>query len=219
MSVEELRFQKEGLLPFERPHWVGGECSQTIILCEEFAMDENRRLAGFKALLASQKANSHQLEEPDGSFRLWRDLSPEGRLGYIVRDAALYNVPFERFAEAVRESVDSAVIEEASLRLAMRSGQELYDLESLFPDDGRTESTSLVERVGELLNAKSADHENEGWLTTEDQAALFKEMWADYAAAKGEDAHGRANEAFQRILDGKAKGPVAGKGKDNGIER
>ena len=183
-------------------------------------MNENHRLAGFQALLASQKADSYQLEEPDRSFRLWRDLSPEGRLGYIVRDAALYNVPFEQFAEAVRESVESAAIEEASLRLAMRSGQELHDLERLFPDDGRTESPPLVERVGELLNAKSAEHENEAWCpAAEEQAALFKEMRADYAAGKREDAHGPASEAFQRILDGKAPAPVAGKGKDNGIER
>jgi hypothetical protein len=184
-----------------------------------FVMDEKHRLSGFKALLESHKKNSYHLVEPDGSFRLWQDMSAEARLENIVRDAALYDVPFGQFADAVRESVDNAAIEEAALRLAMRSGRELHDLEKLFPDDGRTEPPPLVERVSELLNAESPEHEDEEMLTCEGLAALFKEIRADEAAGKREDAHWYGEEAFQKILDGKTKAPAAEKGKDRDIER
>jgi hypothetical protein len=50
-------------------------------------------------------------------------------------------------------------------------------------------------------------------------AALFKEMRADEAAGKREDAHQRAKEAFHEILDGKTKSPAVEKGNDRGIER
>jgi hypothetical protein len=140
--------------------WKTGKGNAPALLSRH-AMDEKHRLSGFKALLESQKANSHYLEEPDGSFRLWRDLSAEARLEYIVKDAALYDVPFEQFAEAVRESIDYAAIEEGALRLAMRNGRELHDMEGFFPDDGRTEPPPpLVERVRELMNAESPEHEN-----------------------------------------------------------
>ena len=184
-------------------------------------MDEKYRQSGFKALLESHKANSHHLEETDGSLRLWRDLSAEGKLEYMARDAAWYDVPFEQFAQVVRESVDNAAIEEAALRLAFRSRRELHDLENLFPDDGRTDSPPpLVERVSELLNANSPEHEDEEVLTCEKLAALFKEVRADEATAKREDAHWygmEALEAYQKILDGKMKAPAAEKAK--GIER
>jgi hypothetical protein len=121
----------------------------------EYAMDEKHRISGFKALLKSHKRNSYHLEESDGDFQLWRDLSAEGRLKHIVRDAAFYDVPFEQFAEAVRESVDNAAIEEAALRLAMRSGRELHDLEALVPDDtGSNFPPTLMERVEALVHAE-----------------------------------------------------------------
>jgi hypothetical protein len=55
--------------------------------------------------------------------------------------------------------------------------------------------------------------------TAEELAALFKEMRADEAAAKREDAHWYGKEAFQKILDEKTKAPAVEKGKDRGIER
>jgi hypothetical protein len=152
-------------------------------------MDEKQRISGFKALLASHKTNFSHLEDCDGNFRLWRDLSAEGKLESIVRDAAYYDVPFEHFAEAVRESVENA--EEAALRLAMRSVRELRDLESMFPDDERIEpAPPLRERIRELLNAQSPEHEDEVMLSGEALAALHKEMREDEVAAKREDAHG-----------------------------
>src|SRR6267378_3927697 len=101
-------------------------------------MDEKHRESGFKALLAHSKANTCHLADADGDYRLWRDLSAEGKVEHIARDAAYYGVAFEPFAQAVRESIDIAAIEDAALRLAMRCVRELHELERLFPDDGRT---------------------------------------------------------------------------------
>jgi len=183
-------------------------------------MDEKHRLSGFKALLESQKSNSSYLEDPDGNRCLWQELSAEGKLDCIVRDAAYYDVPFQQFAEAVRESLDSPAIEEAALRLAMRSGRELHALENLFPDDGRTESPPLlVERVSDLLNGDSLGHEHEEVLTCEKLAALFKEMRADEAAGKREDAHWYGKESLQKTLEGKPVAPAVEKTKDRDIER
>jgi len=184
-------------------------------------MDEKHRLSGFKALVESHKTDSYHLIDSDGEFRLWRDLSAEGRLEYMVRDAAFYDVPFEHFAEAARQSVDLAALEEAALRLAMRSGRELHDLEKLLPEHGRIEPPPpLVERFSELLNAESHEHEDEEVLSCKKLAALFKEIRADEAAGKREDAHGYGKEAFQKMLDGKTNAPAAAeKDKDKEIER
>ncbi len=118
----------------------------------------------------------------------------------------------------MRESIDGDAIFGAALCVAMQSGKELHDLEKLFPDDGRTETTPLIEKVTDLLNGNSHGQENERFLSVEEQAALFKEMRADYAAGKVEGAHGCAKDAYEKILDGKAQIPVVQE-KDNGIER
>jgi hypothetical protein len=183
-------------------------------------MNVKRRISGFKAMLESKKSTSSYLIDPDGDLRLWRELSAEGKLDCIVREAAYYDVPFEPFAEAVRESLDSAAIEEAALRLALRSGREQHNLEKLFPDDGRLEQAPpLVERVAELLDAKSLEPESDGVLSCQKLAALFKEMRADEAAGKGEDAHRYEKEAGQKTLEGKTNPPAAEKAKDKDIER
>jgi hypothetical protein len=166
-------------------------------------MDQAERLAGFKALTESRKTGWCHYEEQDGSRKLWHELSAEGRLHYIVGDAAYYDVSFEQFVGVLREFVASTAIEEAALRLVLQSGRELHDLEKLFPDDRGTESLPLVERVREHLNALPRAHENEVWPTPAEQATLFKEMWADEAAAKREDAHRYGNDASQGVMDAK----------------
>lgn len=117
-------------------------------------MAKQRRPDGFDALLADHKASSHYFEETDGSHRLWSELSAEGKLAYIARDAAFADVPFERFAEAVRDvlgELPSAAREEAALRLALRSEQELHAIARLLPPDERLEGMPLPERVQEAL--------------------------------------------------------------------
>jgi hypothetical protein len=158
--------------------------------------------------------------QPDGSFELWRDLSAEGKLEHIAGVAAFYDVTFEQFEEAVRDSVDAAAIEEAALRLAMRSSRELHDLENLFSDEGRTEpDPPLVERVRELLNAESAEPEDVAWLTAEEQVALFNEMRADEAAGKREDAHSFGMKELRELPTEKTISPSNEKGNYRGIER
>jgi hypothetical protein len=117
------------------------------------------------------------------------------------------------------KTVDSAAIEEAALRLALRSGQELHELDKLLPDDRGTESTPLVDRVFELLNAKSAEEENEVMFTAKEQAELFHEMRADYEAGKRPNAHGYEKDAYEKILNAKAQAPAPVTEKDKNIER
>jgi hypothetical protein len=173
-------------------------------------MNERDRLAGFKALLKSLKKHFSHLEEPDGSFHL-RDLSTEGRLEIIASHSWYYDVTFEQFAEAVRESVDTADIEAGALRMATRNSKELHE--------GRTEPPpSLLERVSELLNA-DPEHVNATGLTAAEQFELMKEFWADEAAAKREDAHYYGKVTLQEMRDEQTTSPVAEKGKARGIER
>ncbi|HEX4132892.1 MAG TPA: hypothetical protein VHZ24_22860 [Pirellulales bacterium] len=115
-------------------------------------MNKKHRLEGFKALLNSDKSNGYNLEEPDGSFRLWRDLSAQGRLQYIASAAALYDVPFAKFADAVRESVDQSAVADAALRIVLSDSHERRGLEQLLPDDGQTYPTPLIDRFKEILN-------------------------------------------------------------------
>jgi hypothetical protein len=76
-----------------------------------------------------------------------------------------------------------------------------------------------VERVKELLNAKSAEHETEEVLNCHKLAALFKEMREDEAAVKQEDAHWCGSEALQKLREAGTKAPSAETGKDKDIER
>lgn len=50
-------------------------------------------------------------------------------------------------------------------------------------------------------------------------SGLFKEIRADEAAGKQEDAHWYGKEALKKILDGKTEAPPAEMVKDEGIER
>jgi len=55
--------------------------------------------------------------------------------------------------------------------------------------------------------------------TAAELAATFREIRADEAATKGEDADWNGKEAFKKILDGKTEAPAVEKGKDKGMER
>jgi hypothetical protein len=141
--------------------------------------------------------------------------------GNIARDAAYYDVSFEQFANAVRENIDVAAVEEAALRLAMRCVRELHALERLFPDDmGRKFPPPLVDCVRHLLNAKSPQHEKEESLSCNKLAALFKEMradGADGADGKREDAHWYGNQTAHS--DDTTTTPATRKPKDRDVER
>jgi len=123
-------------------------------------MDPNdkHRLEGFRALIASDKSGSYLLEDTDSTFRPWQELSAEGKLHFIAWAAAMYEVPFVQFAETVRDFAGKGeTLTEAALRTVLEYKRELHALAELLPDDGRTESTPLVERFRELLDYQPAD--------------------------------------------------------------
>jgi hypothetical protein len=118
-------------------------------------MNEKQKLAGFRALVRDHLNCSYYFEEMDGSHRQWSELSPQSKLQYIAGDAAIYDVPFERFEDTVREVLPAAVLVEASLRTVLHYEQELRGLARLLPDHGGTESVPLVERFKEILHSQS----------------------------------------------------------------
>jgi hypothetical protein len=118
-------------------------------------MDEQRRMEGFRKLIASDKSGSYLLEEPDGNWSHWGGLSAEGKLHYIARAAAMYDVPFEQFAATARAELgDAEAVTQAALRAALDYKKELHGLAKLVPSDWRTEPTPLVERFQEILDYK-----------------------------------------------------------------
>lgn len=121
-------------------------------------MNEKERVVGFFALLRDHITSGHFFEEPDGSHRLWKQMSPEGKLAYIASDAAMYDVPFRHFADAVREAIGNA--SDASLRLVLSSERELHGLAALLPDEGGTASVPLIDRFKEALSYRSDRTEN-----------------------------------------------------------
>jgi hypothetical protein len=158
------------------------------------ALDEQRRVEGFHALLATYQKSNWLFHDADGASRPWRDLSPEGRLDYIAGGAVSHDVPFERFAEAVRDALGDqppAAREEAAGRLLFSQRRELHDLARLAPDDERaTTYTPLIDRFREVI------HWYEQKLTEYEQkltdlaphaklAAAFKDMLADIADMTG----------------------------------
>lgn len=91
---------------------------------------------GFDKCLADHQHSTHDYEDHDADlrhvFRPWSQLSAEGKLGYIARDAALYNVPFERVEQAARAAIGDQPLpagERAYLRLHMEYQRALWDHE------------------------------------------------------------------------------------------
>jgi hypothetical protein len=117
-------------------------------------MAKNQMRDSFDAIVADHKNSRHYFEETDGTWRTWRDLSPEAKLSYIARDAVLDGVSPERFASAVRDVLGElpvAAREEAALRQVLESQRQLHQLAALLPPDDRTESVPLVDRFEEVL--------------------------------------------------------------------
>ena len=129
-------------------------------LAAKQSRDEEHRVEGFHALLADHKHSSSYYEEMDGDWRPWSELSAEGKLSYLAGDAAYYDVPFQHFAEAVRDVLSEqppVAREDATLRLLLTHARELQGLAKLLPDDGRTEPTPLIDRFREWWGMESSD--------------------------------------------------------------
>jgi len=117
-------------------------------------MANTKQRDSFDAILADHKNSCHYFEELDGTRRIWRELYPEAKLGYVARDAVCDGVSFARLAEAVRDvlgELPEAAREEAALRLVLESERQSHQLAALLPPDDRLESVPQVERFQEVL--------------------------------------------------------------------
>lgn len=114
----------------------------------------------FDAMLNDYRGNdSWHFEEMDGTHRTWPELSPEGKLAYLARDAAFAGASAERFAQAAREflgDLPPVGREEAALQLALHNQRELHAVERLLPPEdfrhGDLAGTPLIERLNEFLS-------------------------------------------------------------------
>lgn len=120
------------------------------------AVLENNRITSFRMLVEGMKNSptGHHFEEMNGDWRPWDDLSAAAKLQYIARDAVICDVPFGPFAEVVKNTIGDRV--DAALRVVLDGQKELHAISQVFPDDGRTEPTPLVEQVKDLLDYASA---------------------------------------------------------------
>jgi hypothetical protein len=116
---------------------------------------EKRRLEGFEAKVASDKGNGYGMEDADGEYRAWNDLSAEGKLWQLAGNAAYSDVSFEAFAREARDvlgHLPPAAREEAALWLALRNEKELHQLAKLLPEHDRLEPYPLVEQLRDTLD-------------------------------------------------------------------
>ena len=204
---------------------------------EREAMDEKRRLEGFQALVASDKSGSHFLEDKDGEHRRWPELSSEGKLEFIAGAAAMYDVPFERFAATVHAELgDAASVTQAALHVALNYRKELHGLARLVPDDGRTEPTPLVERFQEILEYKpperagllaydateSVKTQLESFMDEFERLAKSpeqKKLVEGFKGFVGEVTSANWKETFDKLLARHAEGERQTPEKGKGIER
>jgi len=120
------------------------------------AVLENDKIASFKVMVQDMENSpgNHVFEEMDGDRLPWDDLSAAAKLQYIVRDAVISDVRFESFAHVAKDTIGD--VGEAALLVVLEGQKELHAIAELFLDDGRTESTPLVEQVKEMLDYVSA---------------------------------------------------------------
>lgn len=116
---------------------------------------ENRRIGSFKASVENMKnrPDNPMFEEMNGDRLPWAELSAAAKLRYIALDAARHDVPFEAFAQVVKETINDAG--EASLRVSLEGQKELHAIATLLLSNGRIEITPLVEQVKEILDYAS----------------------------------------------------------------
>ncbi len=131
-----------------------------------------------------------------------------------------------------------SLVAQAALRVALDYRKELHGLGKLLPDDGRTESTPLVERFQEILNyqppdragllaydmAESVKTQLESFLDEFERLAKTREQKKLVAAFKefvGEVTAAGMTETFDKLLARYAEGErqAPERVKDSGIER
>src|SRR5579884_595598 len=116
---------------------------------------EESRVQGFKALVDSAKSNSYLVEDANGEYRYWNELSAEGKIRHLAADAAYYNVPFEPFAQEVCDTLNHlppAAREEAALRVAFHIEGEQHQIAKLLPKHERLEPYPLLDQLRDTLD-------------------------------------------------------------------
>jgi hypothetical protein len=219
MSYEQQRIVVENVLdgkPQEK--WLEGVFDEAVV--------EGRKIDSFKTSVEIMRLSpdNHVFEEMDGDRRPWAELSAAAKLQYIALDAARCDVGFEPFAQVVKDTIGD--IGEVALRVVLDGQKELHAIAKLFPDDGRTEPTPLVDRVKDALdyvsvletqerartlNAELKDHgqseslpSREGKPMTDDERKLvwmetIRRLDAAYTAG-GTDALGKMNGIEIHVL-------------------
>jgi hypothetical protein len=109
-------------------NWMKGH-----LVVEPRQSTDDKSRANFDAMLASYGGSILYEEIGGQNLRNWAELSPDGKLAYIVRDAVLSGVSLERFVQAAREIVggDAADRERIYLGLLLDSQKELTGLEKM----------------------------------------------------------------------------------------
>src|SRR5262249_54091635 len=149
ISHEQVRIAIDNVLdgkPQEK--WLEGVFDEAVL--------ENRKIDSFKTFVEIMKLSpaNHVFEEMDGDRRPWAELSAAAKLQYIALDAARCDVGFEPFAQVVKDTIGD--VGEAALRVVLDGQKELHAIAKLFPDEGRTEPTPLVNQVKRTLDHVSA---------------------------------------------------------------
>ena len=123
-------------------NWLDGVFDEAVL--------ENDRIRAFKISVENRRnsPDNHFFDEMDGSSRNWEELSAAAKLQYIAADATRTEVSFKAFAEVARDVIGDDI--EAALRIVLEGQKELHAIAKLFPDDGRTEPTPLVEQVKDV---------------------------------------------------------------------
>jgi hypothetical protein len=122
---------------------------------------EAKQRASFEAMLGAYRGKGNvEYQEADDSFRPWPDLSPEAKLGYLARDAAIAGATPKHFAAAVREFLgDQAPDAMVALGLILESHRELHDVANLLPSDNGSDllapARPLAERLQEVLSDRA----------------------------------------------------------------
>jgi len=207
------------------------------------AVLENDRIASFKASVEDMKnsPDNHVFEEMDGDRLPWDDLSAAAKLQYIAWDAAHSDVPFEPFAQVVKDTIGN--VGEAALRVVLDGQKELHAIAKLFPDDGRTEPTPLVDQVKEMLDYVKAletqqEEQRQGteelreginnvldgkpsehWIGQPEQLTKRGEAMSNGQQQLKKLTMTELAEASQRLPKENTRSRVADRGKDRDIER
>ncbi len=126
--------------------------------------DIEERLESYKFFFDRFRYSSSLTRDIDGKWRTWQDLSAEGKVDFMLVNAAASGIPFEPLAKVMRDALGDlapAVREEAALRVALRYRQELHELWKLLPRE--IETASVIEGFKQALVKKSlADLKAEG---------------------------------------------------------